>query len=88
MAQQSVTVRFGLESVTRQMEAPVTIGNIRRDANLRNILGYGENCRALINGVAMSDDVVVPANCTVAMETAANTKAKVRRGARISRSRR
>lgn len=63
--------------MTRTMEAPVTIGQIRRDSNFRAGLGFGDNTRALISGVPMSDDVVVQPGGRVKIETAANTKAVV-----------
>lgn len=73
--QQQVTIKYGMDTIQKSMEAPVTIGTIRRDPNIRSVLGYGDQVRLMINGVAMSDDTTVPSGAMVTVETAANTKA-------------
>lgn len=75
MSNMQVTVRYGIDQLTRTFEVPVTIGQLRRDGTIRSALGFGDNTRMLINGVPMSDDVNVPNGATVVVETAANTKA-------------
>lgn len=72
---QQVTIRYGVDSVTRTFDVPVTIRQLRQDANIRATLGYGDSVKFLINGVEMSDDVTVPNGATVSVETACNTKA-------------
>jgi hypothetical protein len=70
-----INIRYGIETVTKTVEAGTTIGQLKADVNLRAVLGYGDNSKALINGVEMTNDVVVPAGGTVVFETACNTKA-------------
>lgn len=72
---QRVTVKYGVDSVDKSFTVPVTIGSLRRDGNLKATLGYGDNVRLLINGVELTDDVIVPNGATVVIETAANSKA-------------
>lgn len=72
---QQVTIRYGIDSITKQFTVPVTIGSLKNDASVRAALGFGDNVKALINGVEMGDDVVVPNGATVVFETRANTKA-------------
>ena len=72
---QQVTVRYGVDSITRTFDVPVTIRQLRQDANIRAALGYGDSVKYLINGVEMRDDVIVPNGTTVSVETSCNTKA-------------
>lgn len=72
---QKVTVRYGVDSINKTFEIPVTIGQLRRNAEIRAALGYGDNIKLLINGVEMPDDAVVPNDGTVVVETRSNAKA-------------
>jgi hypothetical protein len=38
-------------------------------------LGYGDNTKALLNGIEQQRNTVIPDGATVRLETAANTKA-------------
>ncbi len=69
------TVRYGMDSHTKNVTTAPTIGQVKDDVNLRAVLGYGDNVRATINGVEQSENTVVPDGCTVVFETRANTKA-------------
>lgn len=69
------TVKYGVDSVTRTTPGVVTVGDIIEDDDLRAHLGYGDNVRALINGVEQPDDAGIPHGAVLVIETAANTKA-------------
>lgn len=72
---QKVTIRYGLNSLDKTFNIPVTIRTLKLDTTIRAALGYGDNVVMLLNGVAMPDDAIVPNGATVTVETAANTKA-------------
>jgi len=72
---QKVTIRYGVDSINKTFEIPVTIGGIRRNTEIRAALGYGDNIKLLINGIEMPDDAVVPNDGTVVVETRSNSKA-------------
>ena len=61
------------QPVTRAI-AP-TVGEVKSDSNLKMLLGYGDNVRALINGVEVPDQAIVPDGCVLVFETRANEKA-------------
>lgn len=72
---QTVTVRYGIETLTKSFTIPVTIGQLRCNQDIRAALGYGDNVKFLIDGVEQGDDVVVANGGVVVVETRANTKA-------------
>ena len=71
----NITVNYGLQTATRSVSNDATYRSILADSNLRALFGYGDNIRCLVSGVAVSMDTIAPANSTVVIETAANTKA-------------
>lgn len=73
----TVTVRFGVESVTKNFPGPVTVCDVRRDPNIKATLAYGDNVRTLMNGIALPDDAVLQSGSVVTIETAANQKAEL-----------
>jgi len=72
---QKVTIRYGVDSINKTFEIPVTIGQLRNNQEIRAALGYGDNVKLLINGVEMPDNAVVPNDGTVVVETRCNAKA-------------
>lgn len=72
---QQVTVRFGLNSVTRAMPYGVTVGQVRQDPNIKASLGYSDNVKLLLNAVELPDSAVVPNGATLVVETRCNAKA-------------
>jgi hypothetical protein len=71
-----VTVTFGVGfSLQREIAEDATIGEIIHDRNVSAAAGYGDNVRALINGVEQGEDVVPPAGSTIRVETKCNAKA-------------
>lgn len=79
-----VTVRFGVDSVTRTFDHAVSVGDVRRDTGIKAALGYGDSVRCLMNGIALTDDALLPSGASLTIETAANTKA-VRKSTRSVR---
>ncbi len=71
----SIKVRYGVDVEVFTSDSPITIGQIRRDSDLRCKLGYGDNVNLMISGVTMPDDAIVPNDATVIIETACNSKA-------------
>ncbi len=69
------TVSYGLDQHTKTVSNNPTVGDVISDPNLRAVLGYGDNVRALVNGVEMSTNTTVPDGCTLVLETRANQKA-------------
>jgi len=70
-----VTVKFGSEVISKNVPFGTTIGQLINDPDLRATLGYGDNTRALINGVEQPNSAVVPNGAIVKVETRANSKA-------------
>lgn len=70
----TLTVRYGLQTATRTYAYPPSVDELKRDESLRAELGFGDNCRVLVNGVEQSGytQLVGP---SVTIETAANQKA-------------
>jgi len=62
----TITVKYGVDEITKQVEA---------DFTFKAALGFGDNTKALVDGIEQNRDTVIPANATVRIETAANTKA-------------
>lgn len=71
----SYKVQYGTENYTKNSSTPMTVGQLKADATLKAMLGFGDNTRATINGVEQSNDTIVPDGATLVLETAANTKA-------------
>jgi len=69
-----IIIQMGTERISRQFASEATVGQVVQDANVRSILGYGDNIRALILGVKQEFGTVAPAGSTIKVETKANTK--------------
>lgn len=69
-----ITTKYGVQSVTRTLPDPVTVGDLVRDPNLKAVLGFGDNVRALIAGVEQPSDVALKDGSVVVIETKTNTK--------------
>lgn len=71
-----ITVEFGYaNSITKEVPAGTTIGQIKADRNLMAALGYGTNVAALVDGVEQGDSIVLEQDDTVTLEVKANKKA-------------
>jgi len=71
----SITVKFGLQSLTRTFADDASVGQIINDANVKAGLGYSDNVRPVIEGVTMPHNSQVLDGSTITVETAANQKA-------------
>lgn len=69
----NVQIRFG-ETISRSYPEGTTIGGILSDRELKSILGWGDNVRALIQGVEQPPTAVVPDDVLIVVETRANSK--------------
>lgn len=70
-----ITVQYGVDSITKQVEGGLTFGELQENDAFKAALGYGDNTKALVNGIEQSRHTVIPDGATVRLETAANTKA-------------
>ena len=71
----SITVQYGVDSITKQVESGFTFGELQECDTFKAALGFGDNIKALVNGIEQSRSTVIPDGATVRIETAANTKA-------------
>lgn len=69
------TVIYGIESQEKESIQAPTVGQVKRDTVLKAVLGFGDNVRALVNGVEQPDDTLLYDGAEVVLETKANTKA-------------
>ena len=71
----SITVKYGVDSITKQVEDHLTFGGLQEDDGFKAALGFGDNTKALVEGIEQNKATVIPPNAVVRLETAANTKA-------------
>ena len=71
----SITVKYGVDSVTKQVEDDFKFGDLQEEDSFKAALGYGDRTKALVDGIEQNSETVIPAGATVRLETAANTKA-------------
>ena len=71
----NITVRYGVDSLTKQVEDGFTFGDLQHSDSFKAALGFGDRTKALLSGIEQSSDTIIPAGATVVLETAANTKA-------------
>lgn len=69
-----IQIKYGLQSTTRQFPQPPTVSQLKQDMSLRGELGYGDNCKVLVDGVEQPDFASITAQL-VTIETAVNSKA-------------
>ncbi len=71
----TITVKYGVDEITKQVEDDFTFGDLQGSDTFKAALGFGDNTKSLVDGIEQNRDTVIPANATVRIETAANTKA-------------
>ena len=71
----TITVKYGVDQITKQVEDDFTFGDLQNSDTFKAALGFGDNTKVLVDGIEQNRDTVIPANATVRIETAANTKA-------------
>jgi hypothetical protein len=71
----SITVKYGVASMTREVEDSFTFRDLQQDDTFKAGLGFGDNTKSLLEGIEQNRDTIIPANANVRVETAANSKA-------------
>jgi hypothetical protein len=71
----NITVKYGVDSITKQVEEDFTFGELQESDTFMAALGFGDHTKALVEGIEQDRSTVIPAGATVRLETAANTKA-------------
>lgn len=71
----NITVKYGVDSINKQVEDDFTFGEIQENDGFKAALGFGDNTKALVDGIEQSRDTMIPPGAIVRLETAANTKA-------------
>lgn len=70
-----IIVEYGVDSITKQVPSGFTFGELQDSDAIKAALGFGDNTKALVNGIEQNRNTVIPDGATVRLETAANTKA-------------
>jgi hypothetical protein len=71
----TITVKYGVDQITKQVEDDFTFGDLQDSDTFKAALGFGDNTKTLVDGIEQNRDTIIPAGTTVRIETAANTKA-------------
>jgi hypothetical protein len=71
----NITVKYGVDSINKQVEADFTFGDLQDSDMFKAALGFGDRTKALVDGIEQDRGTVIPDGATVRLETAANTKA-------------
>ena len=71
----TITVQYGVDSITKQVESGFTFGELQECDSFKAALGFGDNTKALVDGIEQDRRTVIPDGVTVRLETASNTKA-------------
>jgi len=71
-----LTITFGLSnSVTKAAESYPTVNSVISDASLRQVLGFGDNVEARVNGVTCDVGQALADGDVITLVTKANSKA-------------
>jgi hypothetical protein len=71
----SITVKYGVDSINKQVEDDFTFGDLPASDSIKAALGFGDNVKALVDGIEQDKATIIPPGTSVRLETAANTKA-------------
>ena len=71
----NITVKYGVDSINKQVEDDFTFGDLQESDALKAALGFGDRTKALVEGIEQDRTTVIPAGAVVRLETSANTKA-------------
>lgn len=71
----NITLKYGSQPHTMTVSDNTNIGQALADGTAKVILGYGDNVHGLINGIAQTNDTVIPDGSMVVIENKANSKA-------------
>ena len=70
-----VKLNYGTDNHEVTVPSGTTVGTVLRNSSNKVILGYGDNVKALINGVEQPDDAQLFDGAELVIETRANSKA-------------
>lgn len=71
-----VSIHFGIgNSVTKEYAAGTTVSQVLGDSNLKAVLGYGDNVRAVIDGVPQPGTAELSEGDAIHVETNVGCKA-------------
>ena len=71
-----ITGVYGIQNtVTREFESGTTVGDLKKNADLRAALGFSDNVQVYVNGVVAGDEFVIGPGNIVAFEDQAGRKA-------------
>jgi len=71
----NITVKYGVDSINKQVDDDFTFGELQENDAFKAALGFGDNTKALVEGIEQSRGTVIPQGAIVRLETAANSKA-------------
>ncbi len=71
----NISVKYGVDSINKQVDDDFTFGDLQDNDSIKAALGFGDNVKALVDGIEQDKGTVIPAGASVRLETAANTKA-------------
>lgn len=69
-----ITIQYGTDILHKNVDANMTVGQLKANSEIRTGLGFGDNVNVLIAGVTQPDNAVIPGDTIVKIETAANKK--------------
>jgi hypothetical protein len=72
----NITIRYGTEVMNKSFTSTPTISQVLGSASVKAELGFGDNVRALINGVEQENASLVEDGSLIVVETKANSKAR------------
>jgi len=55
-----ITVQYGVDSITKQVESDFTFGDLQDSDAFKGALGFGENTKALVDGIEQARGTVIP----------------------------
>jgi hypothetical protein len=70
-----LTINYGPDAITKNFDGSRSISQVLSDSSIKAVLGYGDNVKALVSGVEMSNDTVLSSDTEITIETRANSKA-------------
>jgi hypothetical protein len=71
----NITAKYGVDSINKQVDDDFTFGDLQESDTFKAALGFGDNTKALVEGIEQSRGTVIPQGAIVRLETAANSKA-------------
>ena len=71
----NITAKYGVDSINKQVDDDFTFGELQESDAFKAALGFGDNTKALVEGIEQSRQTVIPNGAVVRLETAANSKA-------------